>query len=297
MDEEWVLHLCHQMDEKSTPELISIYQKNDREVWSDDAFNAIERVLMARGISIPSQETSNPEETSPQKDLALEEDSDQDDDFPTPEFEYPETELDYPNSYPDDQFSKPYQSTKGLIDVCDECSESNVRGDIYSIYYGKKIENDIFLERKKMKFSIYGEQEVAVCRKCVVKNLRGWSLGPLIPIIMAVGICSIASFFMNKTGTILSIAGVIAALACIPIIVVPSLKRINRYASSLDQDLLSKNDKEKMKKDFMAQGEKMAKTVLQRRPDMDKYDTFLTSEEYENLNTTHLIVPKENSGL
>lgn len=48
-------HLLSKMREKETEELLTIWQKNDRQAWSDDAFEAIHQVLQERLEEIPEQ--------------------------------------------------------------------------------------------------------------------------------------------------------------------------------------------------------------------------------------------------
>ena len=47
--------LVERMREKDTPELLEIWEKNNRETWSDEAFGAIEFVLRERLDEIPDQ--------------------------------------------------------------------------------------------------------------------------------------------------------------------------------------------------------------------------------------------------
>ena len=48
-------YLLSKMREKETEELLAIWQQNDRQAWSDDAFEAINKVLHERLIEIPEQ--------------------------------------------------------------------------------------------------------------------------------------------------------------------------------------------------------------------------------------------------
>ena len=48
-------YLLSKMREKETEELLAIWQQNDRQAWSDDAFEAINKVLQERLIEIPEQ--------------------------------------------------------------------------------------------------------------------------------------------------------------------------------------------------------------------------------------------------
>jgi hypothetical protein len=47
-----------QMEKKNTDELLEIWTKNDREQWSDDAFEAVRQVLVNRGLAVPPQSPS-----------------------------------------------------------------------------------------------------------------------------------------------------------------------------------------------------------------------------------------------
>jgi hypothetical protein len=49
MNEQWIEQLRHNLDGKSTEELLQIWQDNNREEYSDEAFIAIGRILAARG--------------------------------------------------------------------------------------------------------------------------------------------------------------------------------------------------------------------------------------------------------
>jgi hypothetical protein len=49
-----------EMQQKTTDELLEIWGVNDREQWSDSAFNAISQALSERGVSIPPQRTFAP---------------------------------------------------------------------------------------------------------------------------------------------------------------------------------------------------------------------------------------------
>lgn len=48
-------YLLSQMREKETDELLTIWQQNDRQVWSDDAFEVIHAVLQERLSKVPQQ--------------------------------------------------------------------------------------------------------------------------------------------------------------------------------------------------------------------------------------------------
>lgn len=52
-----------QMEQKTTDELLSIWIKNDREEWSNDAFEAVKLILLERGENLPQQETSKADES------------------------------------------------------------------------------------------------------------------------------------------------------------------------------------------------------------------------------------------
>jgi hypothetical protein len=49
MDDGWVEQIRRNLEAKSSEELRQIWEKNDRNEWSDDAFIAIQRILEARG--------------------------------------------------------------------------------------------------------------------------------------------------------------------------------------------------------------------------------------------------------
>ena len=48
-------HLLSKMREKETEELLAVWQQNDRQAWTDDAFDAIHKVLHERLIDVPEQ--------------------------------------------------------------------------------------------------------------------------------------------------------------------------------------------------------------------------------------------------
>ncbi len=49
MDENWIEQIRRTLETKSTAELLQIWEKNDREEWTDEAFIAIQRILEKRG--------------------------------------------------------------------------------------------------------------------------------------------------------------------------------------------------------------------------------------------------------
>jgi len=48
-------HLLSKMREKETEELLAIWQQNDRQAWTEDAFDAIHKVLHERLSEVPEQ--------------------------------------------------------------------------------------------------------------------------------------------------------------------------------------------------------------------------------------------------
>lgn len=56
MDERAIAGLVQTLEGKPTEELLDIWRKNDREQWRAEAFEAIARVLGARGVPLPEQE-------------------------------------------------------------------------------------------------------------------------------------------------------------------------------------------------------------------------------------------------
>ena len=58
--------IVQRMDEKSTDELLSIWIENDRGLWSDKAFKAIESILINRNITLPPQGPKKPSVPQPQ---------------------------------------------------------------------------------------------------------------------------------------------------------------------------------------------------------------------------------------
>ncbi len=52
-----------QLETRDTEDLLEIWQKNDRDEWTPEAFDAIQGILTARNVSLPQQETDDlPEE-------------------------------------------------------------------------------------------------------------------------------------------------------------------------------------------------------------------------------------------
>jgi len=56
--------IYNELNLKSTDELLEIWKKNDRSVWSDDGFKAIKKILIERQGSVPSQQVASTEEDS-----------------------------------------------------------------------------------------------------------------------------------------------------------------------------------------------------------------------------------------
>lgn len=55
MSEKSVAQIRKNMEEKSLEELLRIWQENDREQWSEKAFEAIKQLLLERGETLPDQ--------------------------------------------------------------------------------------------------------------------------------------------------------------------------------------------------------------------------------------------------
>jgi len=55
MNNEMVEQVRRKMEEKDTEELLAIWRKNDKEEWTEEAFEAICQILSARGESLPLQ--------------------------------------------------------------------------------------------------------------------------------------------------------------------------------------------------------------------------------------------------
>ncbi len=54
--------ILERMREKETEELIAIWQEDDREAWSDEAFEAVEQVLIKRLRKLPEREIPSQDE-------------------------------------------------------------------------------------------------------------------------------------------------------------------------------------------------------------------------------------------
>ena len=65
-------HVRRQMREKETAELIAIWQENDREAWTDDAFEAVREVLLERLGELPEQGLPENEDFLPEDDAEIE---------------------------------------------------------------------------------------------------------------------------------------------------------------------------------------------------------------------------------
>lgn len=64
MDENWIEQVRLTLNQKSTEELRQIWEENDRQAWSDDAFKAIERILEERGETPgPQAQPAPPDES------------------------------------------------------------------------------------------------------------------------------------------------------------------------------------------------------------------------------------------
>jgi hypothetical protein len=55
MDTRIVEDIRHSLNDKNSDELLQIWKENNREVWSDSAFEAVGQILTERGIKLPSQ--------------------------------------------------------------------------------------------------------------------------------------------------------------------------------------------------------------------------------------------------
>jgi len=66
MDEKLVKEIATKMEEKGTEELVKILKDNNKEEWSEDAFEAIRRILVSKGENLPEQ----PSQKSVAKGLA-----------------------------------------------------------------------------------------------------------------------------------------------------------------------------------------------------------------------------------
>jgi hypothetical protein len=49
MNEKWIEQIRRNLETRSTEELLQIWEKNDRNEWTDEAFIVIQRILEARG--------------------------------------------------------------------------------------------------------------------------------------------------------------------------------------------------------------------------------------------------------
>ena len=59
MDESLILLIYDEMKQKSSEELLLILEKNDKSVWSEEAFGAIKKILSERGDEITEIRNSN----------------------------------------------------------------------------------------------------------------------------------------------------------------------------------------------------------------------------------------------
>lgn len=53
--DKFLRQIATRLGEKPTEELVEIYKGNDRGLWSDQAFTAIEEILLGRGVQLPDQ--------------------------------------------------------------------------------------------------------------------------------------------------------------------------------------------------------------------------------------------------
>ncbi len=56
--------IYNELNLKSTDELLEIWEKNDRSVWSNEGFTAIKKILRERQVSIPPQKVASTKEES-----------------------------------------------------------------------------------------------------------------------------------------------------------------------------------------------------------------------------------------
>lgn len=63
MDEKQIAELQKNMEKKDTMELLNIWRMNARGMYTDEAFEAIKRVLTNRSVDIPQQEAYTPDLT------------------------------------------------------------------------------------------------------------------------------------------------------------------------------------------------------------------------------------------
>jgi len=68
MNEELIEQIRRNLETKSTAELLQIWEKNDRNEWSDQAFIAVQRILEARGENPGPQGPPVSEDKEPQGD-------------------------------------------------------------------------------------------------------------------------------------------------------------------------------------------------------------------------------------
>ncbi len=61
MNEKRVVELIEQYNSKETSKLVATWVTNDREQWTEEAFEAIKRVLISRGVPLPEQRISERE--------------------------------------------------------------------------------------------------------------------------------------------------------------------------------------------------------------------------------------------
>ncbi len=64
--ERYEQEVLRQMEAKETDELLQIWQENDREAWTEEAFDAVRKILLERLGELPAQ--GLPEEEEPAED-------------------------------------------------------------------------------------------------------------------------------------------------------------------------------------------------------------------------------------
>lgn len=57
MDKRMIEDIRQNLASKSTDDLLRIWKENDRERWSDAAFEAVRQILTERGLELPAQDT------------------------------------------------------------------------------------------------------------------------------------------------------------------------------------------------------------------------------------------------
>jgi hypothetical protein len=71
--ERYADEVQRKMEEKETDELVRIWQENDREAWTDEAFEVVSRILLARLGKLPEQNPPDEDGDESEEEISADE--------------------------------------------------------------------------------------------------------------------------------------------------------------------------------------------------------------------------------